>query len=58
MNKGDTHVEKHLKYLGNIYTITRNNRRIKKQGFIGSLDMYSSRLGIEKTPQVLHKLLF
>lgn len=58
MNKGDTHVEKHLEYLGNIYTITRNNRRIKKQGFIGSLDMYGSRLGIEKTPQELHKLLF
>lgn len=58
INKGDNNTPKLLMELGDIYKMTRNNRRIKKQGSIGSLDMYNSRLGIEKTPQELHKLLF
>lgn len=58
MDVGDVYVNENLTYLSDMYMKTRNNRRIKKQGSVGSLDMYNSRLGIEKTPQELHKLLF
>lgn len=58
MDNGGIYTNEYLVYLSDTYINTRNNRRIKKQGFIGSLDMYTSRLGIEKTPQALHNLLF